>query len=118
MKTTKLLLTVACFFLLNVGFAQNNSSTNDEKQKIEARNAALSSKDKAIRPVGKDEYMGKQKEILAKLNVKEIPADFPKYKEGMAVEDYKKMMKLWMKNNKDLLNPEFKKKMEAKKGDR
>ena len=39
-----------------------------------------------------DPYMGRQQEILGRLTVPEIPADFPKYKKGYGIKYYNDLM--------------------------
>ncbi len=57
-------------------------------------------------------YKGKEEKILNHLTVKEIPADFPIYKDGETKEEYRTRTIMWAKENLELIKPEYRKKVE------
>ena len=56
-------------------------------------------------------YKGLDEKILKHLIPKEIPADFPKYREGETQEEYKARAIIWGKENLELIKPEYRKKV-------
>ncbi|HET8837869.1 MAG TPA: hypothetical protein VFM82_02620 [Flavobacteriaceae bacterium] len=60
----------------------------------------------------KDKYKGMKEKILEHLTVKEIPADFPVYRDGETQKEYKIRTMLWAKENLDLVKPEYRKRVE------
>ena len=107
------LLFVALFFMATtVSFGQATEVNPTREEVLDKRKIVHAKNKQNELPVlnTTDGYMGKKSEILKRLSVSEIPADFPKYKEGTSVGEYKKQMKAWSKQNQDLVKEEFKKK--------
>ncbi len=113
MKLTKLTLVIAGMTIAGLSYGQSSVETKTEARKVAAGNK-IEAKSHPIN--NNDGYMGESRKILSKLNVKQIPASLPKYKEGQTKEEYKAAIISWMKANKNLLNAEFKKKFEEKHG--
>lgn len=111
MKMNKIIAIALCAGFSAVSYAQ--TSTENVDQKIEQRKK--SKQETKEKFDASDEYAGFKDTFLKRLNVKEIPSNFPKYNQTMTFDAYKATVKKWMKENKDLLNEDFKKKMEAKK---
>lgn len=109
MKLSKITLTIAALVFATMSYAQSSVQS-----KVEARKVSSQSKVDSKSITNNDGYMNQSREILSRLKVKEIPASFPKYKEGQTREEYKEVMMEWAKANKEMLNPEFKRKLEAK----
>ena len=112
MKVKQLLFAASFFIFSAVSFGQSTESKSAKEDKLNSREIAVEKKKANSLPVlnTTDGYMGKKSEILKRLTVTEIPADFPKYKEGTLAGDYKKKMRAWKKNNLNLLKEEYKKK--------
>jgi hypothetical protein len=117
-------LFVTCFILLmaNISFAQTEQNSFSSEQKSELKKATKSSATNKVSRktsiISTDEYMGKKKAFLRMLKNNQIPADFPKYDSNISAEQYKFNVRSWMKNNKDLLSEEFKKKLQARKANK
>ena len=107
--TNKLILTISFTLIAVLSFGQ---TTEQEQKTSEKRtNRIEASHTKAEADIN-DGYMGKKQHILRRLNVSEIPADCPTYKEGLTKEQYITQIKTWVKANQNLIKEEFKKELD------
>jgi hypothetical protein len=111
MKVKGLLFAASFFMITVVSFGQAAEVNPTREDVLDKRKVILAKNKKNELPVlnTTDGYMGKKLEILKRLSVSEIPADFPKYKEGTSAGEYKKQMKAWGKLNQNLVKQEYSK---------
>lgn len=64
---------------------------------------AVETQDSQALQVQTSKYNNKEKEILSRLNVEIIPADFPEYKTEYTDEKYNALMQKWYSGNPSLL---------------
>ena len=115
MKFLSIIFTISFTGISLFGQAQNAQQTTVSDTKAGfTKSTKLSNTSNTVvsQPVRntQDGYMGWKKIILKNLTVSEIPADFPKYQEGTAAEEYKLQIRAWAEANKHLLTEEAKKK--------
>lgn len=120
MKTKHLLILITIISFSNFLFAQEakqSESDNQSKAKFVKTTKLPTNQPQSNPPKNidnSDGYMGLREKILKRLIVPEIPADFPKYEEGMGAEQYKLIIKEWAKKNKHLVTEEAKRKYKAR----
>ncbi|PCI96747.1 MAG: hypothetical protein COB15_09165 [Flavobacteriales bacterium] len=112
MKVKGLLFATSFLMFGAVSFGQSTEVKSSKKAALNTREATIAKNKKNAQPVlnTTDGYMGKKEEILKRLTVTDVPADFPKYKEGTPAGEYKKQMKTWGEANQSLIKEAFKKK--------
>ena len=121
MKQKQLIFAVSLMLMSSAftfGQTTDNNFVSDQKSEIKKAARVESTKNQvSSKPAihNEDGYMGRKEAFLKKLTVKELPADFPKYQDGTPAEEYKLMVRNWMKNHKDLVRPEIKQKLAAKR---
>lgn len=98
-------------FFLIVGFSAY-SQTSELKASEKTQTTQQTTEESSLKP--KDAYLGKEKQIAAIMIDGVIPESFPRYEEGMLVEDYKLSVKVWIQNNKELIKEEEYQKLEPK----
>ncbi|MCB0401886.1 MAG: hypothetical protein KDD41_07370 [Flavobacteriales bacterium] len=103
MKFLNLALTAALCITFGVSNGQNNAATGSKTSQINQASTDVN-----------DDYMGKKEKILRMLNVKEIPATFPKYTAGLSEQDYRMQVKSWLEKNEQFWSDEYKKKRDEK----
>ncbi|MBL7894013.1 MAG: hypothetical protein JNK50_01880 [Bacteroidia bacterium] len=91
------------FFCVN---AQTERELKEQHNALKANQMAVKSE------VVVSKYGNLEKEIVDALIKRQIPAGFPEFNEKTeTVDAYKSRINVWYKNNLDLLNPEFRKKL-------
>jgi hypothetical protein len=112
MKVKGLLFVATFFMVTTVLFGQNKEGKVSKKEVLNRRESTIAKNKENSLPVlnTTDGYMGKKEEVLKRLAISEIPADFPRYKEGTPAGEYKKLMRAWGKLNQDLIKEEYRKK--------
>lgn len=103
MKLLNLALVAAMSITYSVSNAQNSVALDSKRTQVNRSSSDVN-----------DEYMGMKDKILTKLNVSEIPADFPKFTKGMNDQEYKNSIKAWMDKNEQYWSAEYKKKRATK----
>lgn len=98
----KLPVLVASLFFMSLLSCKNNS-TNQNEQTFTAEEAAVPAD---------SVYMGLDREILKRLAVDQIPADFPQHVEGETKAEFRHRGILWAKENRDLVTPKFRAKLD------
>ncbi len=117
MRFKSLLFLTVFSVTCSVGFSQAQEKMTTEKKAVLTKSTKLTTANQPKSQVAlnnPDGYMGKKEQILKNLIVDEIPADFPKYKNGLSAEEYKMLIQKWGKNNQNLFTEEYKQKRAAK----
>ncbi len=61
------------------------------------------------------DYAEMEEKIIKSVKGDVIPASVPKYIQGQSIEEYRRMLRIWAKNNPTLLSDEYLKKEQARK---
>lgn len=100
-----LILSFSCFSFFCVN-AQNERELKEQHNALKANQMAVKSE------MVVSKYGNLEKEIVDALIKRQIPAGFPEFNEKAETLDaYKGRLNVWYKDNLDLLNPEFRKKL-------
>jgi Ni/Co efflux regulator RcnB len=121
MKTLQIKLVASLLFLFTAATitAQTNAGKSNTLQRAEAKKTATQVNKVSTTNVEKNntknsEYMGMENKIKGWTISNEIPAEFPKYKEGQTKEEYSTIVKEWSRNNLKFFKKEHHTKFTAK----
>jgi len=108
MKFKQLLFAVTLVTVSSLSFGQSNQ-TSEKKAELKKATRVSSTSNRPVLNTT-DGYMGKKEAILERLIANTIPADFPKYNEGLSKAAYKLLMKDWAKKNPSLVKEKYRNK--------
>ena len=104
MKTLQINLAVAGIFLMT-SFTVNAQTSKENTPSTRPTVTTKAIAKKPTRPVS--DYMNMEKKIMTWTIAGNIPATLPKYKKGQTKEEYHEVLRVWAKNNLNLIKNEY-----------